>query len=117
VYWAQKEIEHFVNVVKKHVSFLETEVGFRAVTMCVEASISLCSLLERQGLRLCPYLLELLQPYFEGVLGAYIKQVKESVGSSAGSDDWVLTSSVTNTCLDPTRSTYKMMLNWYMKLS
>ncbi|GLJ21307.1 hypothetical protein SUGI_0391490 [Cryptomeria japonica] len=101
--WAQKETEHFVKLVKQHVSFLETEAGFRAVTMCVEASISLCSLLERQGLKLCPYLLELLQPYFEGVLEAYIKQVEESVGSSAASDDWVLTSSVTHTCLDHTQ--------------
>ncbi|KAH9318667.1 hypothetical protein KI387_020436, partial [Taxus chinensis] len=103
VHWAQMETKNFVKLVIQHVSSPETQAGFRAATMCVEASISLCSLLERQGLKLCLYLLELLQPYFESTLDAYLKQVEENVCSSAAIDDWVLTSPVTYICMDHTQ--------------
>lgn len=100
--WAQKEMKHFVKLVKKYASFSKAEVGFRAATMCVEASLSLCSLLEKEGLALSPYFLELIQLYWEGALEANLKQVVEDICAVSANDDWVLTSPVTDILINHT---------------
>lgn len=92
--WAQNEIEHFVKLVKNYASSSKPEVCFRAATMCVQASLSLCSLLEKEGLTLSPYLLEHIQLYWGGALEANLKQVEEDICAFAANDDWALTSPV-----------------------
>lgn len=100
--WAQKEIKRFVKLVKKYTSSSNPEVGFRAATMCVQASFSLCSLLEKEGLILSPYLLERIQLYWEWALKANLKQVEEDICAVAESDDWVLTLPVNDILMNHT---------------
>jgi hypothetical protein len=89
-----KEIGSVVEMVKKYTSSSKPEVGFRAITMCVHVSLSLCSVLEKEGLTLSPYLLEHIQLYWEGALEANLKLVEEDICAFAANDDWVLTSPV-----------------------
>ncbi|KAH9287978.1 hypothetical protein KI387_032095 [Taxus chinensis] len=102
VLWARKETDNFVQLVKKHVlSFKERAGGLQSAVEWVQVAVGHCSLLEAQGIALCPYLLKLIQPCMEEVLAVYLKRIETSVSIVAANDDWVVTSScVQNHLLD-----------------
>ncbi|GMY13671.1 exocyst complex component EXO84C [Fagus crenata] len=68
VQWAEWDIEYFVRLVKENAPSSETVSALRAASICVQASLNYCSMLESQGLKLSKLLLVLLRPYIEEVL-------------------------------------------------
>lgn len=68
VQWAEWEIEYFVWLVKENAASSETVSALRAASICVQASLNYCSMLESQGMKLSKLLLVLLRPYIEEVL-------------------------------------------------
>jgi hypothetical protein len=90
----------FAFLVKRHA--LASSVasgGFQATAECVQIDLGHCSLLEAQGLILCPVLLKKFRPIVEKALEANLKRIEESIVSLAVVDDWVLTHSLTTTQL------------------
>ncbi|GLJ53454.1 hypothetical protein SUGI_1140130 [Cryptomeria japonica] len=94
VLWAHKETDNFVELVKKHVlSFKERAGWFQSAVEWVQVAVGHCSLLEGQGIALCPYLLKLIKPFMEEVLAVNIKRIEINVSIAAANDDWLVTSS------------------------
>lgn len=79
VQWAEWEIEYFVRLVKENAPPSETICAMRAASICVEASVKYCSLLESQGLKLSRLLLLLLRPYIEEVLELNFRRARKMV--------------------------------------
>lgn len=92
VLWARSETEHYASLVKRHVlSSSAAAGGLRAAAECVQIALGHCSLLEDQGLALCPVLSKLVRPSVEQALEANLTRIEESVAALAAADDWVLT--------------------------
>ncbi|CAM8934285.1 hypothetical protein QQ045_013910 [Rhodiola kirilowii] len=68
VQWAEWKLEYFLRLVKENAPSPDTITALRAAGICVQVSITHCSLLESQGLKLCKLLLVLIRPYIEEVL-------------------------------------------------
>ncbi|GAB4829570.1 hypothetical protein Ancab_019238 [Ancistrocladus abbreviatus] len=68
IQWAEQEVESFVRLVKENGPPYESAIALHAASICVEASLSYCSVLESQGLKLSKLLMVLLRPYMEEVL-------------------------------------------------
>lgn len=68
VQWAEQELESFVRLVKESGPPSESDTALHAASVCVQASLSNCGILESQGLRLSKLLMLLLRPYVEEVL-------------------------------------------------
>jgi len=79
VQWAEWEIEFFVRLVKDNAPSSETVSALHAACVCIQASLSYCSLLESQGLKLSKLLLVLLRPYIEEVLELNFRQARKAV--------------------------------------
>lgn len=91
VLWASDETANFASLVKRHVlSSAAAAGGLRAAAECVQITLGYCSLLERQGLALCPTLLKLFRPSVEQALQANLRHIEESVSVLAAADDWVV---------------------------
>ncbi|KAK3430350.1 hypothetical protein EUGRSUZ_E01893 [Eucalyptus grandis] len=79
VQWAEWEIEFFVRLVKDNAPSSETVSALHAACVCIQASLSYCSLLESQGLKLSKLLLVLLRSYIEEVLELNFRQARKAV--------------------------------------
>jgi hypothetical protein len=88
VQWAEWELETFVRLVKENAPNSETVFGLRAASICVEASLSHCSVLESQGgLKVSKLFLVLLRPYIEEVLELNFRRARKVVLDFTGSDE------------------------------
>lgn len=87
VQWAEWEIEYFVRLVKENAPSSETVSALRAASICIEASLNYCSILESQGLKLSKLLLVLLRPSVEEVLESNFRRAKRVVLDMAESAD------------------------------
>lgn len=77
VQWAEWEIEYFVRLVKENAPPSETISALRAASICVQASVNCCTMLESQGLKLSRLLLLLLRPYIEEVLELNFRRARK----------------------------------------
>ncbi|THG22414.1 hypothetical protein TEA_021446 [Camellia sinensis var. sinensis] len=87
IQWAEREIESFVRLVKENAPPSDTIFALHAASICVQASLSHCSALESQGLRLSKLLLVLLRPYIEEVLELNFRRARRVVLDIAGTDE------------------------------
>ncbi|KAK9070159.1 hypothetical protein SSX86_010559 [Deinandra increscens subsp. villosa] len=86
VQWAEQQIELFVRLVKESAPSSGTVSALHA-SICVQASLNLCTALESQGLKLSKVLLVLLQPYIEEVLELNFRRARKLVFDFSGNDD------------------------------
>ncbi|XP_043689696.1 exocyst complex component EXO84C isoform X2 [Telopea speciosissima] len=87
VQWAEWELESFVRLVKENAPSSETTSALRAASICVQASLSYCSMLESQGLKLSKLLLVLLRPYVEEVFEMNFRRARRMVLDLVGNDE------------------------------
>ncbi|KAJ4977312.1 hypothetical protein NE237_002418 [Protea cynaroides] len=87
VQWAEWELESFVRLVKENAPSSETTSALRAASICVQASLSYCSMLESQGLKLSKLLLVLLRPYIEEVFEMNFRRARRMVLDLVGNDE------------------------------
>lgn len=91
VLWASDETSDFASLVKRHVLLSAAAAGgLRAAAECVQVALGYCSLLEQQGLALCPTLLKFFRPTVERALQANLRHIEESVSVLAAADNWVV---------------------------
>ncbi|XP_010276150.1 PREDICTED: exocyst complex component EXO84C [Nelumbo nucifera] len=86
VQWAECELESFVRLVKENAPSSETVCALRAASICIQASLSHCLMLEPQGLNLSKLLLVLLRPYIEEVLEMNFRRARKMVLDLAADD-------------------------------
>ncbi|KAI3909931.1 hypothetical protein MKW98_012985 [Papaver atlanticum] len=79
VQWAECELESFVRLVKENSPPSEMVSALRAVSICVQASLSHCFLLESKDLKLSKLLTVLLHPYVEEVLELNFRRARRMV--------------------------------------
>ncbi|XP_061354730.1 exocyst complex component EXO84C [Gastrolobium bilobum] len=79
VQWAEWEIEYFVRLVKENAPSSETVSALRAASVCIQASLKYCSILESQGLKMSKLLLVLLRPSVEEVLELNFRRARRVV--------------------------------------
>ncbi|KAJ6889182.1 exocyst complex component EXO84C-like [Populus alba x Populus x berolinensis] len=87
VQWAEWEIEYFVRLVKNNAPSSETVFALGAASNCVQASLTYCSMLESQGLKLSKLLLVLLRPYIEEVLEFNFRRARREALDVAEMDE------------------------------
>lgn len=87
--WAEWEIESFVHLVKQHAPALETSSALRTASICFQASLTHCALVESQGLKFSTLLVARLQPYIEDVLEMNYKRARKLVLDLAEDEDTV----------------------------
>nr|CAD1840670.1 unnamed protein product [Ananas comosus var. bracteatus] len=92
VQWAEFEIESFVRLVKENSPSPETICALRAASVCIQASLSHCSLLESQGLKFSKLLMVLLRPHVEEILDLNFRRSRRRVLDLARDDDVLLPS-------------------------
>lgn len=91
VLWVSDEVANFASLVEKHVLLPASATGcLHAVAECVETALGYCSLLEDEGLALCPALTKLLKPSVEKTLEANVLHIKETLAVLASVDDWMV---------------------------
>lgn len=79
VQWAEWEIEYFVRLVKENAPSSETVSALRSASICIQASLKYCSILEPQGLKMSKLLLVLLRPSVEEVLESNFRRARRVV--------------------------------------
>lgn len=79
VQWAEWEIEYLVRLVKENAAPSESVSALRAASIFVQASLSHCSLLESQGLKLSKLLTVLVRPYIEEVLELNFRRARRAI--------------------------------------
>ena len=79
VQWAECEIEYFVRLVKENAPSSDTVSALRAASICFQASLNYCSVLESQGLKMSKLLLVLLRPSVEEVLESNFRRARRLV--------------------------------------
>ncbi|MCO5580887.1 hypothetical protein L7F22_034759 [Adiantum nelumboides] len=91
VLWVSNEVADFASLLERHVLLPASTIGcLHASVECVQTALGYCSLLEDEGLTLCPTLLKLFRPTLEKTLQAYVQHIKDSVVALALVDDWVV---------------------------
>lgn len=90
VQWAEWELESFVHLVKENAPSSETVSALRAASICVQASLSHCAMLESQGLKFSKLLIVLLHPYIEEVLEMNFRRTRKIVLDLTEDDDLLL---------------------------
>ncbi|XP_073387073.1 exocyst complex component EXO84B isoform X2 [Physcomitrium patens] len=92
VVWARGVTEIYAHQIKQHVlSSAAAAGGLRAAAECVQIAFGHCSLLEAQGLSICPLLAKVFRSSIEQALEANLKRIEESVTAMVSADDWMLT--------------------------
>ncbi|XP_074285512.1 exocyst complex component EXO84C isoform X1 [Silene latifolia] len=84
---AEEEIESFVRVVKENGQSSDTVSALHAASVCVQASLSSCVVLEEQGLKLSKLLMILLQPYMEEVLEMNFRRCRRVLSDMAENEN------------------------------
>lgn len=81
VQWAEYEIETFVRLVKENSPLLETASALRSASVCIQASLSHCGILEKQQkvLKFSKVVLVLLTPYMEEILDLNFRRARRRV--------------------------------------
>jgi exocyst complex component 8 len=81
VQWAECEIENFVRLVKDNSPLLETASALRSASVCIQASLSHCAILEKQEkvLKFSKVVLVLLTPYMEEILDLNFRRARRRV--------------------------------------
>lgn len=93
VVWAREVTEHYAGQIKQHVlSSAAAAGGLQAAAECVQIAFGHCSLLEAQGLTMCPSLVKVFRSGVEQAMEANLKRIEESVAALVSADDWMLTS-------------------------
>lgn len=115
VQWAECELESFVHLVKENAPSSETVSALCAASICVQASLSHCSMLESQGLKFSKLLIVLLHPYVEEVLEMNIRRARKMVLDLAEDDDMVLLSPRFGSPLSAAASSNAMLTSSGMK--
>ncbi|KAG1347646.1 exocyst complex component EXO84C [Cocos nucifera] len=92
VQWAECEIESLVHLVKEISASLESASALRSASICIQASLSHCSILESQGLKFSKLLMVLLRPYIDEVLDMNFRRARIKVLDMAMLEDEVLLS-------------------------
>ncbi|GAU47292.1 hypothetical protein TSUD_94810 [Trifolium subterraneum] len=87
VQWAEWEIEYFVRLVKENAPSSETVSALRSASICIQASLKYCSILEPQGLKTSKLLLVLLRPSVEEVLESNFRRARRAVLDMGESDE------------------------------
>lgn len=87
VQWAEWEIEYFVRLVKENAPSSENISALRSASICIQASLNYCSILESQGLKMSKLLLVLLRPSFEEVLESNFRRARRVVLDMAESSE------------------------------
>ncbi|KAJ3687276.1 hypothetical protein LUZ61_016440 [Rhynchospora tenuis] len=97
VQWAEYEIETFVRLVKENSPLLETASALRSASVCIQASLSHCAILEKQQkvLKFSKVVLVLLTPYMEEILDLNFRRARRRVVEMGreGDPEVMLTSS------------------------
>ncbi|XP_074583758.1 exocyst complex component EXO84C [Curcuma longa] len=93
VQWAEDEIESFVHLVKENSASPETAAALRSTCICIQASLSHCSLLEPQGLKFSKLIMVLLFPYLEEVLDMNFRRARRRILDLTKDDNLELISS------------------------
>ena len=91
VVWAREVTEIYAGQIKQHVLSSAAAAGLQAAAECVQIAFSHCSLLEAQGLTMCPLLAKVFRSSVEQAMEANLKRIEESVAALASADDWTLT--------------------------
>ncbi|XP_057526416.1 exocyst complex component EXO84C [Amaranthus tricolor] len=86
VQWAEGEIESFLRLVKEQSPSSETLTALRAASVCVEANLKNCVILEEQGVKLSKLLMVLLLPYMEEVLEMNFRRARRAFLDTAEND-------------------------------
>ncbi|PKA55306.1 hypothetical protein AXF42_Ash003943 [Apostasia shenzhenica] len=87
VQWAEYEIESFVRSVKEHLPPLESTLALRSLSICVDAGLSHCSILETQGLKFSKLLMVLLRPQIEEVLDMNFRRARRKIVDLMSEED------------------------------
>uniref|UniRef100_A0A1D1XL22 Exocyst complex component 8 n=2 Tax=Anthurium amnicola TaxID=1678845 RepID=A0A1D1XL22_9ARAE len=90
VQWAEYQIESFVRLVKENGPLSDSTSAFRSASICIEATLSHCLLLESQGLKFSKLVMVLLRPYMEEVLDMNFRRARRRILDFSGCDDAVL---------------------------
>ncbi|KAG0583730.1 hypothetical protein KC19_3G158800 [Ceratodon purpureus] len=92
VVWARDVTEFYAGQIKQHVlSSAAAAGGLQAAAECVQIAFGHCSLLEAQGLTMCPLLTKVFRSSVKQAMEANLKRIEESVTALASADDWTLT--------------------------
>lgn len=87
VQWAEEEIESFVRLVKEHGPSSETVTALRAASVCIQASLENCLILELQGIKISKLLMVVMQPYMEEVLEMNFRRARRVFLDAANNDE------------------------------
>ncbi|KAJ1291494.1 hypothetical protein BS78_02G319300 [Paspalum vaginatum] len=90
IQWAECEIETFARLVKENSPLPESVSALRSACICIQTSLSHCSVIESYGLKFSKLLMVLLRPYIEEVLDMNFRRVRRKVVDSARNDDILL---------------------------
>ncbi|KAL5975726.1 hypothetical protein ACLOJK_020052 [Asimina triloba] len=111
VQWAEWELESFVHLVKENAPSSESSSALRAASICIEASLSHCLMLESQGLKFSKLLIVLLHPYIEEVLETSFRWARKMVVDLVGDGDMVLATPQFSSRLSAVTSSSIMLTN------
>ncbi|KAG0481675.1 hypothetical protein HPP92_012533, partial [Vanilla planifolia] len=87
VQWAEYQIESFVRLVRENSPPSDCCSALRSVSICVDASLNHCSILETQGLKFSKLLMVLLRPQIEEVLDLNFRRARRSIVEMANNED------------------------------
>ncbi|KAK8970195.1 hypothetical protein KSP40_PGU009553 [Platanthera guangdongensis] len=87
VQWAEYEIESLVHLVRENSPPAETHSALRSVSVCVDAGLQHCSILEKQGLKFSKLLMVLIRPQIEEVLDMNFRRARKKIVDLGGNDD------------------------------
>lgn len=87
VQWAENEIESFVRLVRENSPPLETVSALRFVSICIDAALRHCSILETLGLKFSKLLMVLLRPQIEEALDMNFRRARKKIVDLVDNDD------------------------------
>ncbi|XP_047330329.1 exocyst complex component EXO84C [Impatiens glandulifera] len=85
--WAECEIEALVRLVKENAPLSETVYALRAASICIQASLTHCSTLESQGIKLSELLLVLFKSYIEEIFELNFRRARKTVLTFDSTED------------------------------
>eukprot|EP00250_Pteridium_aquilinum_P010109 c19160_g1_i1 orf=582-2723(-) len=89
VLWVSNEVANFASLVERQILLPASASGsLHAAAESVQTALGYCSLLEDEGLTLCPALSKLFRPSVEKTLEANVMHMKEALTVAASVDDW-----------------------------
>ena len=93
VQWAEFQIESLARTVKENGPLSDSTFALRSASICLEAAIHHCLLLEPQGLKFSKLVVVLLRPYLEEVLDMNFRRARRRILEFSVFDDSLLPTS------------------------